>query len=188
LRQAKVATWLLLIGIASGCAIGAPSTFTLDSASVDQSYVCPAAANDLPYKVHATIGVRNGTSSSVRIESVEVVMTLAAVKGGWLEHVGDKYDAAGVMVSPDSVGAGNTASLAVTIPSTCTNGKVPSSGRGLLRRVHSRHVWGHPQDRQLEPAPHHGRLEEVGISVTWCCISVLLLRRLGREAWRFKPR
>jgi hypothetical protein len=119
---------LLLIGVAGGCAIGAPSTFTLDSASVDQSYVCPTAANDLPYKIHATIGVRNGTSSSVTIESVEVVMTVAAVKGGWLEHVGDKYDAAGVAVSPGAVGAGSTASLAVTIPSTCTNGKVPNSG------------------------------------------------------------
>ena len=127
MRQAKVATLLLLIGAAGGCAIGAPSTFTLNSASVDQSYVCPTAAIDLPYKIHATIGVRNGTSSSVTIESVEVVMTLAAVKGGWLEHVGNKYDAGGT-VSPDTVGAGNTASLAVTIPSACTNGKVPSSG------------------------------------------------------------
>jgi hypothetical protein len=127
LRRAKVATLLLLIGTAGGCAIGAPSTFTLDSASVDQSYVCPTAANDLPYKIHATIGARNGTSSSVTIESVDVVMTLAAVKGGWLEHAGNKYDAAGT-VSPDTVGAGNTASLAVTIPSACTNGKVPSSG------------------------------------------------------------
>ena len=128
MRQAKVATLLLLIGLGGGCAIGAPSTFTLNSASVDQSYVCPTAANDLPYKIHATIGVRNGTSSSVTIESVEVVMTLAAVKGGWLEHVGDQYDAAGVTVSPGAVGAGNATSLAVTIPSACTNGKLPISG------------------------------------------------------------
>lgn len=60
--------------------------------------------------------------------SVAVVLTLAAVKGGWLEHVGDKYDAGGVTVSPGAVGAGSSASLNVTIPSACTNGKVPSSG------------------------------------------------------------
>lgn len=128
MRQAKVATLLLLIAITSGCSIGAPSTFSVNSASVDESYICPTSSNDLPYKIHGTIDVRNGTSSSVTITSVAVVMTVAAVKGGWLEHVGDKYDASGVTVSPDTVGAGNTASLDVTIPSECTNGKVPSSG------------------------------------------------------------
>ncbi len=128
MRQAKVATLLLLIGFVGGCAIGSPSTFTLTSASVDESYVCPTSANNLTYNIHGTIGVRNGTSSSVTITSVAVVMTLAAVKGGWLEHLGDKYDAAGVTLSPDTVGAGNTASLGVTFPSACTNGKVPSSG------------------------------------------------------------
>lgn len=118
---------ILLIGT-SGCAIGSPSTFTLDSASVDPSYVCPNSATDLPYTIHATIGVRNGTSSSVAITSVAVVMTVAAVKGGWLEHIGDKYAAPGVTVSPGTVGAGTSASLLVTIPSECTNGKVPSAG------------------------------------------------------------
>jgi len=128
LRQAKVATLLLIIGIAGGCAIGAPSTFTLNGAAVDQSFVCPTSANNLPYNIHATIAVRNGTSTSVTIQSVAVVMTLAAVKGGWLERVGDKFDVSGLTVSPDTVGAGNTATLEVAIPSACTNGKVPSSG------------------------------------------------------------
>ncbi len=128
MRQAKVATLLLLAGIAGACAIGAPSTFVLNSASVDQSFVCPTAANNLPYNFHGSISVRNGTSSSVTIESVAAVMTVAAVKGGWLEHVGDKYDAGGLTVSPSAVGAGSTASLDVTIPSACTNGKLPSSG------------------------------------------------------------
>ena len=128
MRQVKVATLLLLAGIAGACAIGAPSTFVLNSASVDQSFVCPTAANNLPYDIHATISVRNGTSSSVTIESVGAVMTVAVVKGGWLEHVGDKYNASGVTVSPTAVDAGSTTSLDVTIPSACTNGKVPSSG------------------------------------------------------------
>ena len=127
-RRAKVAPLLALSALVSGCTIGAPSTFTLTSASVDQSYVCPTSANDLSYTIHATIDVRNGTSNSVTIRSVGVVMTVAAVKGGWLEHVGDKYDASGVTVSPETVSAGSTATLNVTIPSTCTNGKVPSSG------------------------------------------------------------
>ncbi len=43
--------------------------------------------------------------------------------------MGDKYDASGVTVSAwQSVSAGNTATLNVTIPSTCTNGKLPSAG------------------------------------------------------------
>jgi hypothetical protein len=127
-RLAKITPLVLIIGIVSGCSFAAPSTFTLDNASVDQSYVCPTAANDLAYAVHATIDTRNGTSSTVQIKSVAAVMTLAAVKGGWLEHVGEKYDAGAVTFSPNTVGAGSTATLKVTIPSTCTNGKVPSSG------------------------------------------------------------
>ena len=125
---ARLAPLVLIAGIVTSCAFGAPSTFTLESASVDQSYVCPTATSDLTYAIHATIDVRNGTSSTVQIRSVAAVMTLAAVKGGWLEHVGDKYDAAAVTFSPRSVGAGSTAILKVTIPSTCTNGKAPSSG------------------------------------------------------------
>jgi len=125
---AKLAPLVLIAGIVTSCAFGAPSTFTLESASVDQSYVCPTAASDLVYAIHATIDVRNGTSSTVQIRSVAAVMTLAAVKGVWLEHVGDKYQAAGVTVSPTKVGAGSGATLMVTIPSTCTNGKTPSSG------------------------------------------------------------
>ena len=125
---AKMGPLLLLIGIAGGCSIGAPSTFTLNSASVDESFVCPTSANDLSYRIHAILGVHNGTSSNVTIRSIAVVMTLAAVKGGWLEHVGDKYDAGGVTVSPDTVNAGSDTSLNVRIPSACTNGKVPNAG------------------------------------------------------------
>src|ERR1700687_6287009 len=110
-RLAKTAPLLLLIAIVSGCSIGGPSTFTLNSASVDESYVCPTSASDLAYTLHATIGVQNGTASTVTIRPVAVVMILASVKGGWLEHVGDRYGAGGVTVSPNRVAAGSTTSL-----------------------------------------------------------------------------
>jgi hypothetical protein len=127
-RPARFGAVLLLAAFDVGCTLGAPSTFTLDSASVDPSFVCPNAADNLAYNVHATIDVRNGTSSAVTVRSVAVVMTLAAVKGGWLEHVGDKYEAGDLPVSPTTIGSGSSASLKVTIPSACTNGKNPTSG------------------------------------------------------------
>ncbi|MHB8587311.1 MAG: hypothetical protein ACYDA0_00500 [Candidatus Dormibacteraceae bacterium] len=124
----EVAAVVALIGIASGCTIGAPSTFTLNSASVDATYTCPAGAANAPYNLNATIDVRNSTSGTVTIKSVAAVLTLVAVKGSWLERVGDKYEAAGVTVSPQTVGAGSSTSLKVTVPSACTNGKTPSAG------------------------------------------------------------
>lgn len=127
-RHAKVGPVLLIIGMAGGCSIGAPSTFTVNTASVDATYTCAAGAANAPYNLNATIDVRNGTSSTVTIKSVAAVMTLAAVKGSWLERVGDKYDAVGVTVSPQTVGAGSSASLKVTVPSACTNGKTPTAG------------------------------------------------------------
>ena len=117
----------LVLSLAAGCAIGSPSTFTLNSAAVDGSYACPLGAANAPYNLRATIDVRNGTSSTVTIKSVSAVMTLAAVKGGWLEPVGDKYRAGEVTFSPTTVGAGSSASLKVTIASACTNGKIPSA-------------------------------------------------------------
>ena len=86
-RLAKTALPLLLIAVVGGCSIGGPSTFILNSASVDESYVCPTSANDLPYTLHAAIGVQNGTTSTVTIRSVAVVMILASVKGGWLSLI-----------------------------------------------------------------------------------------------------
>lgn len=127
-RAGKVALLLLLAGAAGGCSFGSPSTFAVDGASVDSSYVCPAGSDNVPYDLHATVDVRNGTSSGVTIKSVAAVMTLAVAKGGWLERVGDKYEAGGVTFAPATVGAGSPASLEVTIPSACTNGKTPSGG------------------------------------------------------------
>ena len=126
LSSAATAGLVLCIG-AAACTIGAPSTFTLNSASVDSAYPCPLGASNAPYNLRATIDVRNGTSSTVTIKSVSAVMTLAAIKGRWLEPLGDKYQAGGVTFSPAAVGAGNTASLKVTIPSACTNGRIASA-------------------------------------------------------------
>lgn len=101
----------------------ASSTFDLTNASVDQSYTCPVGANNAPYEIQATVDAHNGTSATVTIKSVSVDLTLEAVNGPWLEKVGDKYEASNVTVAPPSIAAGANASLKVTIPSACTNGK-----------------------------------------------------------------
>ena len=61
------------------------------------------------------------------IESVGAVLTLAAVKGSWLQQLGDKYDAGDVTFTPSAVGAGSDTTLTVTVPSSCTNGKQPAN-------------------------------------------------------------
>jgi hypothetical protein len=104
----------------AGCSSGSPATFSVSSAEVDSSYACPVAASNSPYDLHGSISAHNGTSNAVAITSVSATLTLAAVNGGWLEKVGDKYDAGNVTVSPTSVDAGGNATLAVTVPSACT--------------------------------------------------------------------
>ena len=128
LAAAQTAIAALVIFIAGGCSLGAPSTFSLNRASVDSSYTCPTSVDDGAYELHATIDIHNGTSSSVTIKSVAASMTLSAVKGSWLERVGDKYEASGVTFAPAQVGAGKSTSLKVTIPSACTNGSAPTGG------------------------------------------------------------
>jgi hypothetical protein len=122
-RHGKFAPMLLVIGIAAACTVGAASTFTLSSASVAATYTCPLGATDAPYDLKAVIDVRNSTSSTVTIKSVSAAMTLVAVKGTWLEKVGEKYQASDVGFSPQTVAAGSSASLKVILPSACTNGK-----------------------------------------------------------------
>lgn len=117
LRLVAPAACLLLL---AGCSFGSSSTFSVSNASVDQSYTCPVSARDLQYDVHGTIAVHNGTSKTVTISALTATMTLAAVNGGWLQKVGDKFDAGNVTYAPTSVGAGSNATLAVTIPSACT--------------------------------------------------------------------
>lgn len=112
--------------VLAGCSLGSSSTFTVGNASVDQAYTCPVGAKALQYDLHGTIDAHNATSQSVKITSVTAVMTLAAVNGGWLQKVGDKFDAGNVSYAPTSVGAGSSATLSVTIPSACT-GRVAKS-------------------------------------------------------------
>jgi hypothetical protein len=124
--RVQTALAVLVIVVASGCSVGAPSTVSLNSASVDSTYTCPTGADNAPYKFHGTIDLRNGTSSGVTIKSVAAAMTLESIKGSWLERIGDKYEASGVTFTPATVNAGSSSSLKVTIPSACTNGKTPS--------------------------------------------------------------
>src|SRR5437879_12798808 len=77
--------------------------------------------------MHATIRAHNGTSGVVTIKSITAEMTLASVTGSWLEKVGDHYDAGGVKFDPSSVTAGSSATVRVTIPSSCTSGSYGSS-------------------------------------------------------------
>jgi hypothetical protein len=120
-----------VIGIAvAACLIAAcsSSTFALTNASVDSTYTCPIGANNAPYSVQATVDAHNGTSGTVRINSVTADMALEALNGPWLEKIGDKYQASDVTVAPTSVAAGANANLKVTIPSACTNGKSTGGG------------------------------------------------------------
>lgn len=109
--------------LASACAIGGPSTFVLTSASVDPSFTCPVGAADVRYTIGATVNAENDTSGAVTIRSTAARLKLVAVKGAWLESVGDTYDAAGVTFAPGTVAAGAKTNLKLTIPSSCSNGK-----------------------------------------------------------------
>jgi hypothetical protein len=131
LQQTRTAV-VIAIGSLAAFSCGGPSTFTLTGASVDASYQCPVGANNSTYVLHATIDVTNGTSNTVTIKSVGVVMTLVAVKGTWLEQVGDKYTASNVTFVPSSFGSGASGTVRVTIPSACSNGKTstPRSSYG----------------------------------------------------------
>src|SRR5690348_9987209 len=97
------------------CSSTQPSTFAVTSASVDPTYWCPGGANNARYDLHATVDVRNGTASAVTIQSISAEMKLVAVRGAWLEKVGDVYDAGDATFSPKSVAAGAGSTLNLTI-------------------------------------------------------------------------
>jgi hypothetical protein len=109
--------------VVGACSSSAPSTFSIANASVDPTYYCPGGANNAPYGLHATIQAHNGTSKAVTIHTVTAQMTVASIKGSWIERVGERYDADGVKFEPATVAAGGTAALKLTIPSACTSGK-----------------------------------------------------------------
>lgn len=116
-RHIAAAACVLLL---AGCSFGSSSTFAVSNASVDQGYTCPVGAKGLQYELHGTIDAHNGTSKTVTISAVTATMTLAAVKGGWLQKVGDRFDSGNVTFTPTSVGPGSSATIAVAIPSACT--------------------------------------------------------------------
>lgn len=125
-RMGKRFVVLVLLASVASCSGGAPATLSLTGASVDPSYTCPAGSVDAPYSLHGAIDVRNGTSSRVTINSVTAVLTLAAVRGPWLEKPGDRYEAVAVTASLSTLGAGSSASIEVVIPSSCTKGNASS--------------------------------------------------------------
>jgi hypothetical protein len=109
--------------LVAACSSATPATFTLESASVDPTYNCPGGANNAAYDLHATVNVHNGTSKTVTIDSVTAQMTVASVKGSWIEKVGERYNADTVKFAPATVAAGGRSSVKLTIPSACTSGK-----------------------------------------------------------------
>jgi hypothetical protein len=125
MRQVFLAA--LALALIAGCSSSKPATLTLESASVDPTYYCPAGANNAAYDLHATVNVHNGTSKAVTIDTVTAQMTVASVKGPWLEKVGESYSADGVKFVPATVAAGGYSSVKLTIPSACTSGK-PGTG------------------------------------------------------------
>jgi len=92
----------------------------VSNAAVDPGYTCPVGAHNAAYDIHGTIDAHNGTSKELTISAIEATLTLAAVKGEWLQKVGQKYVATNLTYSPASVTAGATTTLTVTIPSACT--------------------------------------------------------------------
>lgn len=119
---------LAACALTSACAVGRPSTFALTSASIDPSFTCPVGAADTRYQIAATVNAQNDTSSPVTIRSASARLKLVAVKGAWLEPLGDTYDAAGVTFSPATVAASAKGALRLEIPSSCSNGKPGTRG------------------------------------------------------------
>src|SRR2546421_5313814 len=127
MRRVQALAILAVVGWLGAACSSSPTTFALTSASVDPQFWCPGGAKNAPYDMHATIDAQNGTSRAVSITSVTAEMTLTAVKGSWLEKVGDRYEAGTVKFDPSSIAAGSKATIKVTIPSACTSGSYGSS-------------------------------------------------------------
>jgi hypothetical protein len=129
---------LAAVALAIGCSSQSPA-FSVGGARVDAVHQCPAGSVDARYDVHATIQAHNPTSKDVTIDSATADLVLSAVKGRWLEPLGNRYDAGVVAVSPAKVRANSSATLDVTIPSSCTSGpsgSTPSSSGSYTVTVH----------------------------------------------------
>lgn len=114
---------LVALTLAAACSSSPSPTFTVKSATVDATHFCPGGASNAAYDLHATVQVHNATNTTVTIEGVTAQMTVAAVKGPWLQKVGDRYDAGQAAFKPATVSPGKDTALSVTIPSACTSGK-----------------------------------------------------------------
>jgi hypothetical protein len=110
------------LAMMSGCSSGSPA-FSLGNAVVDATYACPSGSDNAPYQLHAKLDAHNPTSTAVTIRSVTARLKLQAIKGPWLEKVGDTFDAGSATFAPDSVAAGANSSITVTIASACTSDK-----------------------------------------------------------------
>lgn len=113
----------LVLLVIAACSSSSQSTFALGTASVDPTYYCPGGANNAAYDLHAKVKLHNGLSKAVTIDAVTAEMTVASIKGEWLEKVGDRYDSGSAKFAPATVAPGGETTLDVTIPSACTGGK-----------------------------------------------------------------
>jgi hypothetical protein len=113
---------VVMWAIVTGCSSSSPA-FSLDNAVVDATFACPAGSNNTQYQLHANLDAHNPTSTAVTIRSVTAQLKLQAIKGPWLEKIGDTYEAGSATFAPDSVAAGASSSIKLTIASACTSDK-----------------------------------------------------------------
>jgi len=114
---------LSMVLLLTACSSGTSADFTVTSATVDPIYTCPRGAGNAPYDLHGTVVLHNPTSSPVTVEAVRAELTLAAVKGAWLQKIGERYEVDSAYFAPGIVPAGAEMKMKVTVPSACTNGK-----------------------------------------------------------------
>jgi hypothetical protein len=108
--------------IIAGCSSG-PPVFSLDNETVDATFACPPGSDNTPYPLHASMDAHNPTSAAVTIKSVTAQLKLVTTKGPWLQKIGETYDAGSATFAPDTVPAGGSSSIKVTITSACTSDK-----------------------------------------------------------------
>ena len=119
---------IALVMLVTACSSSSPAAgFSVSSANLDASYACPKGATNSPYTIHGTVQLHNPTTRTVTIEAVRADMTLAAVKGAWLEKLGDVYRVDSASFGPGIVNPGSTLTMNVGIPSACTNGKTSTA-------------------------------------------------------------
>jgi hypothetical protein len=121
---------LLVLGavVLGACALGQSGKFELTNPRNDSSYNCPNGSNSAPYNFHGDVDVDNGTSGSVSIKSVSVLLTAVAVHGNWIPKAGDRVEVLNVQFSPKTFEAGKKATLKITVPLVCTNSSHQGTG------------------------------------------------------------